>query len=59
MSLDSQRWVLSSDLKYGNLTNKKEAHATWEFKNCNFSKVFGIGLFQLLMEQNSQNLVDL
>ena len=31
--------MLSNDLKYVNVTNKKEAHTAWK-KNCNFEKFF-------------------
>ena len=45
------------DLKYVNVDNKIEVLTTWEFKSCNFKQFFLIRLFEISMEQNSQNFV--
>ena len=51
--------MLYNDIKHANVGNKVKVYSTWEFENFNFQYFFLIGLFQLSMEQKSQNLVNL
>ena len=45
--------MLHNDLRYVNVDNKIEVHATLEYKNCNFQYI----VLNLSMEQKLQNLV--
>ena len=50
--LDSQRGMLSNDLKYLNVTYTVEIKPTWEFKSSNFQYIFLNWIISVIYKAN-------